>query len=46
MLQRTERLDLALVVIVFGFFGHRNFVTWKMGENAADENAKNEPSLT
>jgi hypothetical protein len=29
MLQRTQRLDLALVVIVFRFFGHTNVLGGK-----------------
>jgi hypothetical protein len=38
MLQRTQRLDLALVVIVFGFFGHSQIDWRKMEQTATDEN--------
>ena len=40
MLQRAEGLDLALVVNLFRFFGHRNIVVVKMKQSDPIENAK------
>src|SRR5437867_8688879 len=42
VLQRTERLDLALVVIVFGFLGHTNVLRGKWSKTTKFENRKSE----